>query len=331
VFRHRPAVPRLDALTVGALLVIAWAATSLAPLLKVWALGTAVVSVASLIPLIPVAAVPLVTVAVRRRRWVPLVATVLAAAAPWAFVLGYAAPDNPASRSTTGPAMRLMLVCGDHGNVDAQAVVTAVRSQQVDVLVITELTSTLVHTLTAAGLDRMLEARSMQLPTSGTADAMDAGLGVWSRIDVGAAASLTGTHWPAASVVLRPSGGAAVTLLATHVAPPLAAGAVSWADDLAILRHTAAGMDGDAVMLGSLNAMPWHRQFRAFDATGLSDAAEVLGRGLRPTWPTWLPVPVLSVDHALVSRRIGVTSVDTVVVTGSDHRGLLVSLRAAPA
>ena len=327
----RPRRPRFDLLTAAALLVVAWAATSLAPMVSLWGVSTVVVSAASLIAVIPVAAVPVATIAVRRHRWVPLTATVLAAAAPWAFVLGYAAPDDQSTRSATGPAIRLMLICGDHGNVDPQAVVTAVRNQHVDVLVITELTSTLAHTLTTSGLDRLLEARSVQLPTAGADDAADAGIGVWSSFDVGPVAPVPGTHWPATTVQLRPTAGAPVTLVAAHVAPPLTAGARAWADDLATLRHTAATTDGDVVMLGSLNAMPWHRQFRLFDAVGLSDAAEVLGRGLRPTWPTWLPVPVLSVDHALVSRRIGVDSVDTVVVTGSDHRGLLVSLRAAPA
>jgi len=322
--------PRLDRLTILTLLLLTWAGTCLSPLVDVWGVGTVVVSAASLIPLIPVAAVPLVTVALRRRRWVPLTATVLAAAAPWVFVLGYAAPDDQSARSGTGPTVRLLLVCGDHGNVDPKAVVTAVRSQQVDVLVVSELTPTLSHTLTAAGLDRLLEARSVQLPPTGVADAADGGMGVWGRFDVTASAPLPGTHWPAARVVMKPAGAAPFTLLATHVAPPLTAGARSWADDLATVRYVGARTDGDLVVLGSLNAMPWHRQFRAFSAAGLSDAAEVLGRGLRPTWPTWLPVPVLSVDHAMVSRRIGVESVDTVVVTGSDHRGLLVALRAAP-
>ena len=50
-----------------------------------------------------------------------------------------------------------------------------------------------------------------------------------------------------------------------------------------------------------------------------------LGRGLRPTWPNWSPVPLLPTDHALVAG-LGVTEQTSLPIDGTDHRALSVCL-----
>ena len=52
----------------------------------------------------------------------------------------------------------------------------------------------------------------------------------------------------------------------------------------------------------------------------------MLGQGPRPSWPTWSPLAVLPLDHAMVAGGVGVTSVETVVIGGSDHRALMAKL-----
>jgi len=81
------------------------------------------------------------------------------------------------------------------------------------------------------------------------------------------------------------------------------------------------------VLVGDLNATPWNEQFRRLQkASGLSDAADVLGKGLRPTWPVWSPMPLSPVDHVLVGGGVGVRSVGTATVPGSNHRALVVEV-----
>jgi endonuclease/exonuclease/phosphatase (EEP) superfamily protein YafD len=293
-------------LTWSAVVLLAWAATQFAPAVTVPVVGTAAVLAASLVPLLTVAAVPVVASAGRQRRWLPLIAA-------------------------AAGGVRLLLVSAYSGRVDPLSVVAAVRSQHPDVLVVTELTTTLAHDLTTAGLDRELAARSIQLPQQQTPDAADAGIGIWSQLPVDGATRIPGTRWPAVTATVHPPGTVPFTLVAGHVAPPGTAGATAWNADLDALRAACAAAPGDVVLLGTLNATPWHRQLRDFGAAGLTDAAEFLGRGLRPTWPTWSLVPLLPLDQALVSSRVRVAALTTLLISGSDHRALLVTVQPPPA
>ena len=336
------------ALPVGCLLLAGWAACCVVPAQRWSALATVVVLLAAIAPLTAVAAVPLATVAVRRRRWFCAGAAVLAGLFPWWFALGYAASSD-AAVPAGGSVVHLMIVDARQGQANAADVVAAVAGGRADLLVVTELSGTLAHDLTAAGLDSLVQARSVQLPGQGLApDVPEAGLGVWSRFPVDGVQPISGTTWPALTARVV-ADGAGFTLITGHVAPPMPDGGVRWAQDLAALRATAAGVQagggqavasvaagsvagaasvsGPVVLLGNLNATPWHADFRLFAAAGLQDAGDSLGQGLRPTWPTWSPIPLLPLDHALVGGGVRVEAVDTVIIGGTDHRALLVTLR----
>jgi endonuclease/exonuclease/phosphatase (EEP) superfamily protein YafD len=121
---------------------------------------------------------------------------------------------------------------------------------------------------------------------------------------------------------------ASFTLVTGHVVPPLTHGGTAWGRDLTALRaaSAAARASGPVVVLANINATPWHADFRTFSGSGLVDAADALGQGLRPTWPTWSPLALLPLDHALVGGGVAVDQVDTVVIAGTDHRALVVTL-----
>jgi endonuclease/exonuclease/phosphatase (EEP) superfamily protein YafD len=195
----------------------------------------------------------------------------------------------------------------------------------VDLLVITELTSRLAHDLTVSGLDGPLVARWVDVPSpAATGDAAQAGIGIWSRLPMSDLTPVPGMHWPAVRAGLD-TGHGRLTVVAGHVVPPSPTSAGSWSTDLAAL-HTAGQVSGPVTVLGGLNGTPWNAQFRAAASGGLHDAGDVLGRGIRPTWPTWLGLPLLPLDHALVGGRVGVRSLSGVSIDGTDHRALLVDL-----
>jgi len=137
--------------------------------------------------------------------------------------------------------------------------------------------------------------------------------------------TVPGTHWPAVRAVLD-TGHGRLTVVAGHVVPPTLTSAGSWSTDLAAL-HRAGDVSGPVTVLGGLNGTPWNAQFRAAAGGGLHDAGDVLGRGIRPTWPTWLGIPLLPLDHALVGGKVGVQSLSGVSIDGTDHRALLVALQ----
>ncbi len=287
--------------------------------------ATAVAALASASPLVTLLAVVVITLAARRQDWAAIGVAALAGLLPWVFVGPYASGDE-APPTTGGAALRVMLINAHEGQASAHDIVAATTGNEIDLLVVTELSGMLAHDLTTAGLDRAVTARWVRLPgQDGVVNDPQAGMGVWGRAELDQPGDVPGTQWPAMTGRVT-AGAASFTLLAGHVATPLPGGGAHWADELSTLREAAAGTSGPKLLLANLNATPWHADFRGFADAGLRDAADALGRGPRPSWPTWSPVPVLSLDHAMVGGGIGVESVETVVIGGSDHRGLIAVL-----
>lgn len=309
----------------GALL-LGWSLTTLVGDVRWGPLSVVPVVLACTSPLTSLAAVPMAAVLVQHRRWASLVLPVAAALLPWSFVVNYAlAADPPA-----GPAvpLRALLVTAQDGHAAAGDVAGAARSQRTDLLVVTELSNRLAHDLAAPGLlPDGLVPRYVRVPDDGSAAG---GIGVYSRfaIDEKRVRTLRGTRWPAV-VAAVPVGPAVVTLVAGHVARPTSGHLDRWRRDLDAFRG-AERIRGPVLVLANLDATPWNPQFRWVVSGRLHDAADVLGQGLRPTWPRWTPVPLLATDHALVAG-LGVTDVDALAVDGSDHRALAVGLRVPTA
>ena len=276
------------------------------------------VLLASLSPFALIAAIPLVTWSLRHRRWAAVVPALVAAGLPWTFVVGYAS-SAPAPAGNTVP-LRAMLVTAHGGSVDADDVVTAVQSQRIDLLVVTELSGVLAHDLTRAGLTNQLTARWVDVSAAGPTG----GIGIYSRFPVDRVTRLPGTFWPAVSTRVT-VGRATATLVAGRAVQPSIADLDVWRGDLAGFG-AAASVKGPVIVLANLNATPWQAQFRRITAGRLHDAGDVVGRGLRPTWPDWA-LPVMPIDHALVAGGIGVDSLDTTRISGTDHRALTAVLR----
>jgi endonuclease/exonuclease/phosphatase (EEP) superfamily protein YafD len=317
----------------AAVLLLAWSLTCLVSGRGLGVLATPLVVLVTLTPFISVVAIPLVTSAVRRQRWVTTGIAVLAAAFPWFFVLGYASPSS-AVAPPDAPTVHVLVVNAEQGRAQAKDVVAAVATQSADVVVITELSTALAHDLTVAGMDSLVTPAYVLLPgldAQGAKAPADAGIGVWSKYPMDSLQPIPGTVWPAVVGRVR-SPGATFVLLAGHVRTPLPDGATQWAADLAALRAVSIAANRTLpttpqILVGNLNATPWHADFRRFGQVGLTDATDSLGRGLRATWPTWSPLPLIPLDHALVSRTVVVTDVSTVAVAGTDHRALAVTVR----
>jgi endonuclease/exonuclease/phosphatase (EEP) superfamily protein YafD len=248
-----------------------------------------------------------------------LTAGIAAAAAvlPWAAVAGYGAGGPGAAPGRGDLGVRVLTVSAAEGHGDAAQIVDAVRSRQADVVVVTELTGTLAHDLTVNGIGGTLNPSWVDV--EGTAAG---GIGVWSRFDTRSITPLAGTRWPAAQIVLDTSAGS-ITLLAAHVSAPSPREAGRWREDLRAIG-AAAGGNQPRLVVGDLNATAWHAAFRSLSSAGVRDAADVLGSGLRNTWPQWAPIPLAALDHVLVGGGVGVRSVETLAIDGTDHRALLV-------
>jgi len=116
-----------------------------------------------------------------------------------------------------------------------------------------------------------------------------------------------------------------IWIAGVHATPPVSADWSRARDDY--LEHMAqrvARLDGPRLMAGDFNTTPWARSYRALtDGTGLRGSARA-----RASWPTFLPVPVVPIDHVLVSQELAVAAQSRGPDLGSDHYPIIVELRA---
>jgi endonuclease/exonuclease/phosphatase (EEP) superfamily protein YafD len=305
-------------LPLAAVLLLGWSLTTLVGDVRWGPLSVLPVALAYLSPFVTVAAIPVVAICLRGRRWLPLVPAVAAAGLPWVFVLGYASPATLPPGGTL--PLRAMIVTAHDGAANADDIVSAVRGERADLLVVTELSDRLAHDLTQAGLSGILTPRWVDVPAGGPPTA---GIGLYSRFPVDQIRALPGTHWPAVTARVSVAG-RTLSLVAGHAAQPSVDHLDQWSDDLNAFG-SASSMQGPVLVLANLYATPWHSQFRRLVSGRLHDAGELLGHGLRPTWPAW-GLSLLPTDHALVAG-MGVDSLDTTVISGSDHKALTVGLQ----
>ena len=124
-------------------------------------------------------------------------------------------------------------------------------------------------------------------------------------------------------------GGAVVSLLTVHPRAPLRPKHFELRNELLL-----AGADftrtlpAPKILIGDLNTSPWSPYYSdLIRRAELMDARK--GFGLRPSWPTFMPlgaVSMIPIDHCLVSPDIQVSGVRTGDGIGSDHLPLIVEV-----
>ena len=83
---------------------------------------------------------------------------------------------------------------------------------------------------------------------------------------------------------------------------------------------------GPLVIVGDLNISMWASHYRKLEnKSELRNARK--GFGIEPTWPLFLPIAMIPIDHILVSGDIAVTNFETATDIGSDHYPVVVSFR----
>lgn len=115
-------------------------------------------------------------------------------------------------------------------------------------------------------------------------------------------------------------------ILAAHPLPPVSQnGSTRRNQQLISIAQFAKEQRQHTIVIGDLNVTPWSAYFKTLvKDSGLKDAR--LGFGIQATWPNFLPLTFMPIDHCLVSQDIKITSFQAVNIQGSDHRGLVAEL-----
>jgi endonuclease/exonuclease/phosphatase (EEP) superfamily protein YafD len=230
---------------------------------------------------------------------------------------------------TEGVAVRVITANLRVGRADPGQLVRSAEAQA-DVLAFQELTPREVDHLSAAGLDAIFPYRWLD-PRRGAS-----GVGLWSRFPMYATRRIDGYSMAFVSARIRvPGSSIDPSVLVAHLPGPWPQPIDDWRRDIdrlpATLDQVAEGAGGGAVVVaGDLNSTMDMRPFRSLLRNGYRDAAEQSGAGIKPTFPAdWRLPPFIAIDHVL-TRGCTATSLRTIEIPGSDHRGLVATVTIPP-
>ena len=265
-------------------------------------------------PYAAIAALLTAGVAVALRNWAAAVVAALAAVYLAVAVLPRAIGgdvEQPTGRKTfTVLSSNVYL-----GAASPAALVALVDRYQPDLLSVQELTPSFVVRLQRAGLGRRLPHAVLMPQPRGR------GGGLYSRYPLARLAHQTNFRFRMPRAVLTLPDGRRLRVIAVHPMPPNM-DYEEWKAALDSLPDSGAGTPW--VLAGDFNASLDQAEFRDVVDSGYRDAADATGQGLQPTWPTGevLPWGVMTIDHVLADRRLGVADFGVVSLEGSDHRSV---------
>lgn len=252
--------------------------------------------------------------------------TVVAVALVGAGAVQYGPLVSPARGydDDEGVDLRVLVQNLEYGRADPVDVVRAVRDGGVDLLLTVEATPEAVDGLRAAGLGEMLPHEASH------AAPQAAGVAVWSRYALSPPERVPGFSLGVLRTDMAGPAGP-VTVVAAHPLAPVfdAPTAVEEADRL---RWYLGGLPGPApvVVGGDFNATWDHARFRGLRGLGYTDSVSGGGDGWVPTWPADRRVPpLIGIDHVLARGASAVGETSTVRVGGTDHLGVLATVRLA--
>ena len=282
---------------------------------------------ATFVPLI--ALVGLVAAVLARRKTLMiagavLMATTLAIQVAWYYIGNNRHPEMGAHTDVRVLSSNLR-----YGRADPAEFV-GFASAKADVITVAELTPEAIERYAAAGINTEFPY-SLLKPGPGAG-----GIGLWSRYPLTplSEARHRAVVIPAARIDV-PGVKYPPVLASVHIMSPVS-------DDKNTVEDWSAGMAGAKAQLdnfarqagpgaviigGDYNSTPDMRQFRDLLTNGYSDAVQQLGSGFAPTFKADHPLPpLITIDHIL-TRNAAATTIETVKITGSDHRSLLATVR----
>lgn len=228
----------------------------------------------------------------------------------------------PGEKATpqVGARLRLAAINVHTGNTRSDLVLEFLRNADADVILLMEVNE---HWMDALEPLRIAYPNVIAEPRED-----NFGIALFSRLPLTNASviELGPAEVPSIAANVR-VGGQQVFLLGTHPLPPGSGEYARLRNDQ--FREIAAHVrrqNSPVIVLGDLNVTPWSPYFaELLRDSGLKNTSQ--GRGLFDSWPAWLPLARIPLDHCLVSQSIHVINKQLGPHVGSDHLPVVVELQ----
>jgi endonuclease/exonuclease/phosphatase family metal-dependent hydrolase len=286
--------------------------------------GFPLVALIAFTPGVAAIAVLVLGVALYFRRWPEAAAAAVVALALAVAVLPRAFPGQATGPIEDGVAYDVLTVNVRLGEADMGAVAEVVRTEEVDLLSVQELTRGAARRLRAAGIDEILRHQELSPTQAGSS-----GGGLYSRYPLERLPDVPGGASRQVHGIVAVPGAGEVELVAAHPFPPTRSSTGRWQEGLEGMPR--AEDDPLRILAGDFNATFDHAPFRDLVDSGYVDAAAARGVGLDPTWPAnriW--PPEVTIDHVLADDSVHVADADVIGIPDTDHRAVFARLLLPP-
>ena len=262
----------------------------------------------------------LIVFAIRRRAFYSLL-LVVALAINASYVLPwYDLPLFEDSEAATGERqLKLLYANVLSTNRDHERLLELISSERPDVIILQEMSMHWQDAMLILEADYPFRYSAVREDNFGIA--------MLSRLPLAAATHIDSPPLGYPTIIATTRiGGTDLTMISTHPMIPLGRDNFGARNvQLHSVIELVEQASGEVVLLGDLNASIWGRHYRQFEAaTGLRNARR--GKGILPTWPTFMPPAMIPIDHVLVSSRVGIADIRTGPRIGSDHLPLIVTV-----
>lgn len=245
------------------------------------------------------------------------------------------------SADTSDSYARIMTINTLNGQASAEDIVRVCREQNVEVLCLQEMTDGMVSDLENAGINDILpysvvsEGASMisnggrnAIYTAAPTDDVSRNL---LPIDT--------SSMPAANIQV---GNQTVRIVSVHPNSPIKGAEDLWDEGLSVIGSLS-DYNHSYLIMGDFNSTWDHVRFRTLLGSSFVDASQQSGEGFHMTYPSEsvslsiagftfkIPsLPLIEIDHIVYSKNSGivVSSLETVSISGTDHKALLATLEA---
>ncbi|HWA49561.1 MAG TPA: endonuclease/exonuclease/phosphatase family protein [Dongiaceae bacterium] len=225
---------------------------------------------------------------------------------------------KPGEDVEAAPLLRIVFANLLHENTDYARGVAAIAAIAADVVVLCETTPG------ARAAFRALEARLPHALDTCVPEGLY-GITILSRFPLRERSRGFGEEAPPRHLAADLDvAGMPVSLVAIHPTNPLRLSrAYRVPGEFAAVAAMCRAAENDLIVIGDCNAAGWSHPLRALEqAAGITN-----DRGLRPSWPVWLPHPIrLPLDHVWVRGRLTLRRARLGRPFGSDHLPLIAEI-----